>query len=34
MYWGIRKAPAQMSELASATLTGSIRAGINGKKLL
>ncbi|HEY5836551.1 MAG TPA: FAD-dependent oxidoreductase, partial [Streptomyces sp.] len=34
MYWGITKAPAQMKDLASSTLTGSIRAGIKGRKLL
>jgi tetracycline 7-halogenase / FADH2 O2-dependent halogenase len=34
MYWGIRKAPAQMRDLASSTLTGSIRAGLRGRKLL
>nr|WP_308190570.1 FAD-dependent monooxygenase [Streptomyces sp. HPF1205] len=34
MYWGIRKAPGQMRDLASSTLSGTIRAGIKGRKLL
>ncbi|WP_433889450.1 FAD-dependent monooxygenase [Streptomyces sp. CA-111067] len=34
MFWGVTQAPPAMKDLASATLTGSIRAGIKGRKLL
>jgi tetracycline 7-halogenase / FADH2 O2-dependent halogenase len=34
MYWGTRKAPADMQELARDTLGGIVRSGLRGKKLL
>ncbi|WP_308190563.1 tryptophan 7-halogenase [Streptomyces sp. HPF1205] len=34
MYWGTRKAPAEMRELAQDTLRGIVRSGLKGKKLL
>jgi FADH2 O2-dependent halogenase len=34
MYWGTRKAPADMQELARDTLRGIVRSGLRGKKLL
>ncbi|MEV6009392.1 FAD-dependent monooxygenase [Streptomyces sp. NPDC051976] len=34
MYWAIRKAPPEMRDLGATLLSGSIRAGIKGKKVL
>ncbi|MFF6956689.1 FAD-dependent monooxygenase [Streptomyces sp. NPDC008317] len=34
MYWAVRKAPPQMRDLGSALLSGTVRAGVKGKKVL
>ncbi|MBD0735044.1 FAD-dependent oxidoreductase [Streptomyces sp. CBMA29] len=34
MYWAVRKAPPQMRDLGSALLSGTVRAGLKGRKVL
>ncbi|MEW2517881.1 FAD-dependent monooxygenase [Actinacidiphila alni] len=34
MYWAVRKAPPQMRDLGSALLSGTVRAGVKGRKVL